>query len=58
MNKVDLVSNEEKKVVTDKVRGINKFAEIIETERSAVNVERILGGKCCRRASIVTIAFP
>ena len=44
LNKIDLVTDDEKKAVVERIRGINKFAEIIETERSAVDVGRILGG--------------
>jgi len=43
LNKVDLVSNEEKKEVMDELRKINEFAEIIETKYSEVDVKSVLG---------------
>jgi len=45
LNKVDLVSEDEKNEVIAQLRGINQFAEIIETQQSAVDLERILGCK-------------
>eukprot|EP00588_Corethron_pennatum_P009050 CAMPEP_0194266550 /NCGR_PEP_ID=MMETSP0169-20130528/1415_1 /TAXON_ID=218684 /ORGANISM="Corethron pennatum, Strain L29A3" /LENGTH=351 /DNA_ID=CAMNT_0039007255 /DNA_START=150 /DNA_END=1205 /DNA_ORIENTATION=- len=45
LNKTDLVNDEEKAAVIKKLRGINKFAEIIETEQSEVDLKRILGVK-------------
>lgn len=43
LNKVDLVSKEEKDAVTKRVKTINKFATIIETERSKAPLGRLLG---------------
>jgi len=45
LNKVDLVSDDEKAAVIAKLRGINQFAEIIETHQSAVDLDKILGCK-------------
>eukprot|EP00519_Triparma_laevis_P014083 CAMPEP_0182494292 /NCGR_PEP_ID=MMETSP1321-20130603/3169_1 /TAXON_ID=91990 /ORGANISM="Bolidomonas sp., Strain RCC1657" /LENGTH=345 /DNA_ID=CAMNT_0024697329 /DNA_START=9 /DNA_END=1049 /DNA_ORIENTATION=- len=45
LNKIDLVTQEEKDAVIAKVRGINKLAEVIETTQSAVDLNRILGVK-------------
>lgn len=45
LNKIDLVSDEEKAAVVEKIRSINKFADIIETRQSAVDLDRILGIK-------------
>ncbi|GMH49264.1 hypothetical protein TL16_g00478, partial [Triparma laevis f. inornata] len=42
LNKLDLVSEEEKQRVKDRLTSINKFAEIIETSRSRAPLERIL----------------
>lgn len=43
LNKVDLVTDEEKTAVIEQLRGINKFAEIIETDHSQVDLTQILG---------------
>ena len=43
LNKIDLVTEQEKADVVARIREINKFAEIIETERSAADVGKILG---------------
>mmetsp|Transcript_59682 Transcript_59682/g.69757 ORF Transcript_59682/g.69757 Transcript_59682/m.69757 type:complete len:354 (-) Transcript_59682:66-1127(-) len=45
LNKIDLVTNSEKEVVIGKIREINKFADIIETQHSEVDLKRILGVK-------------
>lgn len=45
LNKIDLVTAEEKAAVVAKLRGINQFAELIETQQSAVDLDRILGIK-------------
>jgi len=43
LNKVDLVSEEEKKKVKERLGRINNFATIIETERSRAPLDKILG---------------
>ena len=43
LNKVDLVSDEEKGKLQDRLKTINKFATIIETERSRAPLDKILG---------------
>merc|ERR1711865_999256 len=45
LNKIDLVTGEEKAAVIEKIREINKFAEIIETQQSSVDLDRVLGVK-------------
>ena len=40
---MDLVTDEEKAAVIEQLRGINKFAEIIETDHSQVDLTQILG---------------
>lgn len=45
LNKIDLVSEKEKAEVIQKLRSINKFAEIIETTQSSVDPNRLLGVK-------------
>jgi len=45
LNKVDLVTPEEKAMVLEKIRSINKFAEVIETDHSRCDLDRILGVK-------------
>jgi len=45
LNKVDLVTPEEKAQVLEKIRSINKVAEVIETNHSNVDLDRILGVK-------------
>lgn len=53
LNKIDLVSGDEKTAVLDKIREINKVAEIIETEYSCVDLERILGVKAFNLARVL-----
>jgi len=43
LNKVDLVSKEDKEKLETRLRGINKFATVIETERSRAPLDKILG---------------
>ena len=43
LNKIDLVSKEEKEALKTRLAGINKFATVIETERSKAPLEQILG---------------
>lgn len=43
LNKIDLVTPEEKEALKKRLAGINKFATVIETERSRAPLDRILG---------------
>lgn len=43
LNKIDLVTPEEKEALKKRLAGINKFATVIETERSRVPLGKILG---------------
>lgn len=43
LNKIDLVSKEEKEALKTRLAGINKFATVIETERSKAPLDQILG---------------
>jgi G3E family GTPase len=43
LNKVDLVTEEEKKALKERLAHINKFATVIETERSRAPLDQILG---------------
>jgi len=43
LNKVDLVNGEEKKALETRLKTINKFATVIETEKSRVPLEKIMG---------------
>ncbi|CAK0856423.1 unnamed protein product, partial [Prorocentrum cordatum] len=45
LNKVDLVDDAEKEQVKECLRRINKYADIIETQQSAIDVKAILGIK-------------
>lgn len=45
LNKVDLVEDEEKELVKARLRAINKYADIVETQQSMVDVNFILGIK-------------
>jgi len=55
LNKIDLVTEDEKAAVIDKIRGINKFAEIIETEQSQVDIQKILGVKAFDLARVLEV---
>lgn len=43
LNKIDLVTTEEKEALEQRLALINKFATVIETERSRAPLEKILG---------------
>mmetsp|Transcript_702 Transcript_702/g.2063 ORF Transcript_702/g.2063 Transcript_702/m.2063 type:complete len:350 (-) Transcript_702:46-1095(-) len=43
LNKVDLVSPEEKAAIRARIAAINNFAEVIECERSRVDLSKIIG---------------
>ena len=42
LNKIDLVTKEELKELKEQIHSINSFAELIETERSRVPVEKVM----------------
>jgi len=42
LNKIDLVTEAEKNALKDRLRSLNKFATIIETEKSRAPLEKIL----------------
>lgn len=43
LNKIDLVSTEEKEALKQRLKTINKFATVIETEKSRAPLDQILG---------------
>mmetsp|Transcript_7250 Transcript_7250/g.10611 ORF Transcript_7250/g.10611 Transcript_7250/m.10611 type:complete len:351 (-) Transcript_7250:1252-2304(-) len=43
LNKIDLVSEDEKNTLKDRLKTINKFATVIETEKSKAPLDKILG---------------
>ncbi len=43
LNKVDLVTEAEKEAVKARLNSLNKFAQVIETERSRAPLEKIMG---------------
>ena len=43
LNKIDLVSTEEKETLKQRLKTINKFATVIETEKSRAPLDQILG---------------
>lgn len=55
LNKLDLVTEEEKTRVKNRLTGINKFAEIIETERSRAPLDRILAVNSFDMESILKV---
>jgi len=55
LNKLDLVNEEEKKRVKGRIRSINKFASIIETERSKAPLDKILKVDGFNMESILTV---
>jgi G3E family GTPase len=54
LNKIDLVKEEEKVALEERIRSINKFASIIETERSRAPLDRILGLNSFNMESILS----
>ena len=54
LNKIDLVSKEEKEALKDRLKGINKFATVIETERSRAPLDQILGLNSFNMESILS----
>jgi len=55
LNKLDLVTEEEKGQVKNRIRSINKFATIIETERSKAPLDKILKVDGFNMESILTV---
>ena len=55
LNKTDLVTPEEKDRVKDRLTSLNKFAEIIETERSRAPLEKILDANSFDMESILKV---
>lgn len=53
LNKVDLVTSEEKDALKARIKNINNFATIIETERSRAPLERILNVSAFSMESIL-----
>lgn len=53
LNKVDLVSSEEKEALKARIKNINNFATIIETERSRAPLEKILNVSAFSMESIL-----
>lgn len=43
LNKIDLVTEEEKTALKDRLKLINQFAVVIETEKSRAPLEKIMG---------------
>ena len=54
LNKVDLVTTEEKDALKERLASINKFATVIETERSRAPLEQILGLNSFNMESILS----
>lgn len=54
LNKIDLVTKEEKEALEARLRTINKFATVIETERSRAPLEKILGINSFNMESILS----
>jgi len=54
LNKVDLVTADEKKKLEERLKSINNFATVIETERSRAPLEKILGLNSFNMESILS----
>jgi G3E family GTPase len=54
LNKVDLVTDQEKQKLKDRLATINKFATVIETQRSRAPLEKILGLNSFNMESILS----
>jgi len=54
LNKIDLVTTEYKEALKERIRGINQFATIIETERSRAPLDKILGLNSFNMESILS----
>lgn len=55
LNKIDLVTTEEKEAVKARLASINKFATVIETEKSRAPLDKILGLNSFNMDSILSI---
>mmetsp|Transcript_16097 Transcript_16097/g.44584 ORF Transcript_16097/g.44584 Transcript_16097/m.44584 type:complete len:343 (-) Transcript_16097:265-1293(-) len=55
LNKVDLVKPDEKEALKNRLKVINKFATVIETERSRAPLEKILGLNSFNMESVLAI---
>eukprot|EP00566_Odontella_aurita_P015281 CAMPEP_0113544032 /NCGR_PEP_ID=MMETSP0015_2-20120614/10484_1 /TAXON_ID=2838 /ORGANISM="Odontella" /LENGTH=341 /DNA_ID=CAMNT_0000444249 /DNA_START=56 /DNA_END=1081 /DNA_ORIENTATION=+ /assembly_acc=CAM_ASM_000160 len=55
LNKLDLVTEEEKKTLKERLKSINKFASIIETERSHAPLDQILAVNSFNMESILEV---
>ena len=55
LNKVDLVTPEQKAALIKRLRNINNFAQVIETERSRAPLDKILGLGSFKMESILNI---
>lgn len=58
LNKIDLVTTEEKEALKARLAHINKFATVIETTRSVAPLEKILGINSFNMESILNYADP
>lgn len=54
LNKIDLVTVEEKEALKKRLKGINSFAAVIETERSKAPLDKILGLNSFNMESILS----
>jgi G3E family GTPase len=54
LNKIDLVSTEEKEALEARLRTINKFATVIETQKSRAPLDKILGLNSFNMESILS----
>lgn len=54
LNKIDLVNEEEKKQLKERLMTINKFATVVETEKSRADLGKILGLNSFNMESILT----
>lgn len=55
LNKIDLVTTEEKNALKERLAKINKFATVIETEKSRAPLEKILGLNSFNMESILGV---
>jgi len=55
LNKVDLVTAKEKAAIHERLKGMNKFATVIETEKSRAPLDRIIGLNSYNVDSILSV---
>jgi len=55
LNKIDLVTEEEKTALKDRLKLINQFAVVIETEKSRAPLDKIIGLNSFNMESILTV---